>query len=502
MAPVQRETGTVSIITDPEAALVARFLHVADERPDATAVIDGATAVTYEELRAEAVRIAVQLAGADATLVGLRMRRSWRAIAAMIGIGLSGRAYVPIDPTYPQARQEYVAADARLQIFVEDCASGWRLTSRAPVSEPHDVPDDCVYVIYTSGSAGSPKGVVVGHANVTALLTSCAQVVGRRPGRRWSVFHSFSFDFSVWEIWGPLLEGSTAVLVDRDQYVDPAMLSQFLADARIEVLSLVPSAFTYLVKSLVRHGRELPHLEYVIFGGEAIRTEDIKEWWLSAAAPSASLVNMYGITETTVHVTQCQLTPDVLRGCEGGRTPIGQPLAHLRVRLTDDSGRHDVAPGQPGQLVISGGGVAHGYLGRAELNAVRFPVIDGKRCYLSGDWAVRDADGTLYYLGRRDDQVKIHGHRVELGEVDAVVAAHPQVIEAACTLQKRPGVPDRIIACVVADQFQDARELRRWLSGRVPAHLVPARVVFVDRLPKAASGKLARDDLAALIAGM
>lgn len=481
------------------AALVARFQEIAATRPESAAVLDGEVTVSYARLCREAARIAQALSGVDGQLIGLRMQRGWRAIAAMIGIGWSGRAYVPIDPSYPAGRQDYIFADARIGTLIEDATHGWQLTSIAGQQEPHDVPVGCAYVIYTSGSTGSPKGVLVGHANVMALLEACAEVVGRRPGRRWSVFHSFSFDFSVWEIWGPLLEGSAAIIVGRDQAIDPALFAELLSREQVNVLSLVPSAFTYLARSVIDSGAELSELEYVVFGGEAIRPPDVQAWWRAKVAPSAQMVNMYGITETTVHVTHCLLSHDLLAGARSGRTPIGRPLEHLQVRLADADGYGDAALGELGQIVVSGRGLSAGYLGRQQLSDDRFPIIGGERTYLSGDWAARDAAGVLHYAGRRDDQIKVRGHRVEFGEVEATLIGHPQVAEAACALQQVPGGPERLIACVVLDGTTLVDEVRAWLEERLPSHLIPAKIAAVDRLPTTASGKLARAELIAHI---
>jgi acyl-coenzyme A synthetase/AMP-(fatty) acid ligase len=211
------------------------------------------------------------------------------------------------------------------------------------------------------------------------------------------------------------------------------------------------------------------------------------------------MINMYGITETTVHVTQCVLTPDLVAGAAPGRTPIGVPLPNARVRISLDGGVSPCADGELGEMVVFGGGVAAGYLGRPELSAERFPELDGQRGYRSGDWGVRTPEGTLLYIGRVDDQVKIRGHRIELGEIEGVLARHEDVAAAACVVHREPDRPDRLVACVVGrDGAPDARGIRRWLTGQVPHYLVPARIIGVDDLPTNASGKVDRAALTAL----
>jgi amino acid adenylation domain-containing protein len=492
-------------VTQPHG-VTARLTAVVAAHPDVVAVVDGDARVTYTDLLAEAGRIADLLPDDAAPLVGIQLERGWRAVAAMIAVLSRGRAYVPIDPAYPPSRREYLYADSAIgHVVVDDDTAGVVVRS-LPGPEPARVAvvavvaADAMYVIYTSGSTGDPKGVVVTHDNVLALLDSAADVVPARPGRRWSVFHSFSFDFSVWELWAPLLSGGTAVLVGREAALDPKLVVDLLRRERVQVLSVVPSVFTGLLRGV---GAGLPELEQIVFGGEAIRVTDVEQWWRGGAAPACELVNMYGITETTVHVTAYPLTPQLLAGTEPGRTPIGKPLPHLTVRLSTDGGATFCPPGRPGEMIVSGGGVAAGYLGRPDLTAARFPVVDGERAYLSGDWAVADADGRLYYVGRVDDQVKIRGHRVELGEVENVLARHAGVAEAACVVHREPGRVDRLVGFVVAgEQDLDPRAVRRWLTGHVPSHMVPSRIFVVGALSLTASGKLDRGALAGQVGAL
>jgi nonribosomal peptide synthetase DhbF len=485
----------------PVDGVVARLLATAQQHADDVAVLDGTHQIGYGQLVAEAQHIATAVPHHAGPLVGLALGRSWRAIAAMIGVLMTGRAYVPIDPTYPEARRAYIEADARLDTVLSDGADGNNVRARTvrPDAPAHDVTADAMYVMYTSGSTGDPKGVVITQANLLALIDGCAEAVPITTGQRWSVFHSFSFDFSVWEIWGCLLSGGCAVLVDRVTAFDPQRMLELLKRTKVEVLSIVPSAFGGLVQAAERTGLTLPKLGLVVFGGEAIRAHDVEHWWRSAVAPSAELINMYGITETTVHVTAGALTPDRLAAAAPGRTPIGRPLPHLQVLITDAGGAL-VPDGTVGELVVTGTGVAAGYLGRPELTEQRFrPLVGGLVGYRSGDLAVRDAaTDELFYAGRGDDQVKIRGHRVELGEIEAVLVRHPDIAAAACVCLHEPGRPDRLFACLVpAGADTEPAAVRRWLTQQVPSYLVPTRLFLVENLPLTASGKLDRAEVAA-----
>lgn len=482
----------------PVGSVLNRLLDVAEARSVAPALIDGDIVISYGELLEAARALAAAMPADAGQLIGIRMGRSWSAVAAMIGVLLTGRAYVPVDPSYPEPRQRYIEADACLSHAVTDGPDGPAVALLSG-GLGHDVPDDTMYVIYTSGSTGAPKGVVVTQDNVLSLLDSAAATLPIREGRRWSVFHSLSFDFSVWEVWGALLSGGCAVLIDRETAIDPQVLGQMLAQAHVNVLSIVPSAFTGLARFAIRAGLTLPDLDMVIFGGEPVRLGDVTQWWQADVAPDCAMVNMYGITETTVHVTACQLTPSLIAAAAPGRTPIGRPLPNATVHISRDGGGTICADGEPGEMVICGNGVSAGYLGRPDLTTSRFPVLSGQRAYRSGDWGVRTANGDLLYVGRIDAQVKVRGHRVELGEIEGVLEQHDDIDAAACTVYRDADRPERLVAYVVGrDAAPDARAVRRWMSGQVPAHLVPARIVAVDDLPTTASGKIDRSALTKL----
>ncbi|MEV0170173.1 amino acid adenylation domain-containing protein [Streptomyces sp. NPDC050803] len=483
------------------------FARVAAQQPDAVAVEDRGRTVTYAQLAERARKIGDLLLKAGVPsggLVGLRAGRGAQAVAGMLGIWGHGCGYVPIDPRYPQARQDYLVEDSGVgHLVVEDPASGEPTvepTGRTPDDTP-PVPTDTAYVIYTSGSTGAPKGVVVRHANVAALLGGCRSY-DLGPGDAWSFFHSPSFDFSVWEIWGALGTGGRIVVVPEEVTTDPAGLAGLLADRRVTVLSQVPSVFGFLVRGLEDQPVPLPDLRYVVFGGEAVSAPVIRRWTDLGLAPGAELHNMYGITEITVHATDTVVDPGKLRRHLMG-TPIGRALPHLRIALLEDS--TPVPPGVPGELHVAGAGVAHGYLGRPELTAERFVrlAFDDFQdlWYRTGDYAVEDDDGELEYLGRRDEQVKLRGFRIELGEIEAALDDLPQVRECAVVLTTAPSGEPLLAACYVPkDGPVEDGLLRRELAGVLPAHMLPSAWVSLPELPLTLSGKLDRSALIPLVA--
>ncbi|MGW0932876.1 amino acid adenylation domain-containing protein [Streptomyces sp. NPDC002644] len=500
----------------PADRLDTRFAAVAARNAARTAVSDAEGEATYLELEWLADDIARRLRGraGPGRLVALRAARSRYAPAAVIGILRSGAAYLPVDPAYPQARQEYLLRDSGTELVLSDCgllpgetpvaqAGRYVLATRAAdhgdAGGPPRLPEDTAYVIYTSGSTGDPKGCMVGHAQVLALLDAAIPLTETGPDDVWTLFHSLSFDFSVWELWGPLLYGGHLVVVDREAATDPLEFALLLASRRVTVLNQVPSAFGNLVAEAVAEKVRLPELRRVVFGGEALVPADVRAWWAAGTAPNALLVNMYGITETTVHVTWCPLDEAVLDEATAGRTPVGRPLPHLSVSLRDAQGR-PVPAGEPGEMWVSGTGVSHGYLGRPELTAGRFVEADDGTGphYRSGDWAVADERGRLYYAGRQDGQVKLRGFRIELGEIEAALRAVPGVSGAACVVTRDGHGEQSLTAYVVADRGSvPGTAVRQALGERLPAHMLPQRVCHLDRLPVTAHGKLDRAALAA-----
>ncbi|SDT80459.1 D-3-phosphoglycerate dehydrogenase [Streptomyces sp. TLI_053] len=498
------------------------FARVAAVRGDAAAVAGGGEQLGYAELDRRAGAVAARLTAAGlgrGDLVGVLLERSHRAPAWILGILKSGAAYVPLDPSYPAERLRFMAADAGLAALVGDPGRAAACGLDAlPVIDPEAAdpeaadpeaagpagpagaapgPDDPAYVIYTSGSTGVPKGCVVTHGNVLELLRATLPLFDLGTGDRWTLFHSASFDFSVWELWGAWATGATAVPVPAATAQAPEDFLRLLADERITVLNQVPSAFRHLAREYGDSGAPATALRYVVFGGESVDLDVVRGFLAAAPAPAPVMVNMYGITEITVHATHLVLTPEQLAA--GTASPIGRPLPHLAIELRDDALRL-VPDGATGEMWVAGSGVADGYLNRPELTAERFRTLDGRRMYRTGDLARRLPDGGLAYLGRNDQQVKLRGHRVELGEVEAGLRAAPQVRDAAA-LVVRDGAGNELLTALVVPagpEEPDVAALRRFARATMPAQLVPNRFHPVDELPLTSSGKLDRRALAEL----
>ncbi|MEO3924511.1 amino acid adenylation domain-containing protein [Micromonosporaceae bacterium B7E4] len=484
--------------------------------PDTVAVAYDRTTWTYRELNERANRLARRLRDLGAgpeTLVGVCLDRGPELIAALLGVLKSGAGYLPLDPANPVDRLRFLAADAGAAILLTER----RHRAAAPATHPGPVvvldddptlgslpatdlpavagPGNVAYVIYTSGSTGRPKGVAVTHANVARLFTAVAADLTCGPTDTWTMVHSYAFDFSVWEIWGPLLHGGRLVVVPPDVARVPAELAELLAAHRVTVLSQTPAAFTGLVAALDEGGpwRDRLALRAVVFGGERLEPAALAGWVRQLGLDRPALVNMYGITETTVHVTTHRLTGVDL---DSGVSPIGRPLADLVVRLLDRDGE-PVPTGAVGEIHVGGAGLSRGYLGHPALTAERF-VPDpwgppGTRLYRSGDLARRGADGRLEFLGRADQQVKIRGYRIELGEIEAALLALPGVTRAAVVARDEKSGGRRLVGYVVpAAGGVDPAELATRLGVVLPDYMVPSAIVCLDRLPLTTNGKLDR----------
>jgi amino acid adenylation domain-containing protein len=466
----------------PTACLHHLFEARAAEQPQAVAV----GRMTYAELDAQANRLARRLHALEVgpeTRVALRYERTPGLIAAMLGILKAGGAYVPIDPAWPAERQRLLLEDAGVSVLVDE---EMLAASQGESAEPLDVPvtpDHLAYVIYTSGSTGQPKGTLVTHGHVARLLAATQPWFGFGPADVWTLFHSAAFDFSVWEIWGALAWGGRLVIVPTATARSPEELWSLLGTEEVTVLNQTPSAFRALARLPVP-----PSLRWVIFGGEALDVGTTAGW----LGGEPRLVNMYGITETTVHVTYRPLSEEDLE--VPWRSPIGVPIPDLSVHVLDRRGAPAPA-GVAGELCVGGAGVARGYLGRPDLTAERFvpdpfSSVPGSRLYRSGDRARRLLTGELEYLGRLDQQVKLRGFRIEPAEIEAALTAVPGVWEAAVLLRDDlPGGPG-LVAYVVSEL--STGDLLAALRSRLPEPLVPGRFVFLPALPLTPNGKLDR----------
>ncbi|MFI5510326.1 non-ribosomal peptide synthase/polyketide synthase, partial [Mycobacterium sp. NPDC051804] len=473
--------------------------------PQAVAITSENESMTYRELDEASNRVARLLARhgvGRGERVALVLPRSREAIVAMLGVLKTGAAYVPIDPVHPDARIRFVLADAapiaaittadlrpRLAghelalIDIDDPAIDAQPGTALPVPSP----DDIAYLIYTSGTTGVPKGVAVAHRNVTRLLGvlhSEVPVAGV-----WSQCHSLAFDFSVWEIFGALLGGGRVVVVPDAVVRSPEELHAVLLAEQVSVLSQTPSAFYALqaADAVAPESGDQLQLTTVVFGGEALEPPRLRGW-LDRHPALPRLLNMYGITETTVHASVREI---VGADAEAAVSPIGVPLAHLGFFVLDGS-LQAVPVGVMGELYVAGGGLAYGYVGRAGLTSSRFVACPygapGARMYRTGDLVSWSADGQLRYLGRADEQVKIRGYRIELGEVAAALNAVGGVLQAVVIAREdRPG--DKRLVGYFTGSAEPAG-IRAQLGERLPGYMVPAAVVALDSLPLTVNGKL------------
>jgi amino acid adenylation domain-containing protein len=507
------------------ASLHERFSVQARKTPRAIAVSCEGRSLTYEDLDRRSDVLARLLGSRIARRqkrVGICLERSLDMLVAILGTLKAGAAYVPLDPSYPQERLAYLLRNSGVAMLI----TARRLLNALPADGyvielidelktaimadaegasgreiPGVAPESPAYVIYTSGSTGDPKGVEVSHQNVLRLFEATQDWFKFNESDVWTFFHSYAFDFSVWEIWGAWLYGGRLVVVPYWISRSPEQFQRLLREERVTVLSQIPSAFYALMRETLASepAKEGPlALRYIVFGGDALEPRKLAPWFDRFGDERPCLVNMYGITETTVHVTY---RPVTRRDLEATRTsPIGVPIPDLQVRVLDRFGQ--LAPlGVPGEMCIGGAGLAMGYLGRPALTAERFTpdpfgTQPGSRLYRSGDLARWTLDRELEYLGRIDHQVKVRGFRIEPGEIEAVLAQAPEVAEVAVVMRERGG-EKFLAAYLVPNPGIEVRveALRAFLKERLPEYMVPSAFISLDVLPLTPSGKLDRKAL-------
>ncbi|PLP90484.1 non-ribosomal peptide synthetase [Pseudomonas sp. FFUP_PS_473] len=484
----------------------SRIAAQAALRPDAVAIRHQGVSVCYAELEQRANQLAHRLirlgVGSD-VLVGVALPRSAELIVALLAVLKAGGAYVPLDPDYPVERLAYMVEDSGLQQVISLSSLDLQLPVQVLALDTLDLsaesssapqvtidPEQLAYVIYTSGSTGQPKGAQLTQRNVERLFQATQGEFGFNQDDVWTLFHSYAFDFSVWEIFGALVHGGSLVIVPYFTSRSPEDFLKLLSEEGVTVLNQTPSAFRQLIPLAQKNTAPLS-LRYVIFGGEALELESLRPWFERYGDRQPRLINMYGITETTVHVTYREITGQDLS--HKGPSPIGRPLADLSLHVLD-ANLNPQPVGIAGELYVGGAGLARGYLNRPELTSERFiasPFDASQRMYRSGDLARRRVDGSLEYLGRIDQQVKIRGFRIELGEIEAQLQSHPQVSEAAVLVKDGAGGP-RLVGYVASPDRAIQDELKAHLHERLPEYMVPAQIVVLASLPLTANGKLDR----------
>ena len=490
------------------------------DAPDAIAVTAGAEQVTYAELNRRANRLAHLLRARGAgpgVLVGVCIDRSVELVVAIVAILKSGAAYVPLDPQYPHERLAMMLEDSAVPLLVCEQAQQGRLPSARPdldvlvvddlepvlAGQPTENPsdgagaDDLAYVIYTSGSTGRPKGVLIDHTNVARLFTETEHWFGFGPSDVTVLFHSAAFDLSVWEMWGALAYGGRLVVVPHQVSRSFEQFYDLVVRERVTVLTHTPTAFKQFAAADELAGPGSPlALRWVVFAGEALDIPSLRPWFERHGDRVPRLVNMYGITETTVHSTYREID---LADTESAASVIGVAIPDLRLYVLDEDMRQ-VAEGEVGELYVGGPGVGRGYLRRPELTEARFIAnpfaADGgpHRLYRSGDLVIPLPGGDMQYVGRGDAQVKIRGFRVELGEIESALARHESIKDAAVALRDADTEFAKLVAYVIpsGDTVPNLKDVRAYLARSLPEYMLPSAVVAVTEMPTTPNGKLDR----------
>jgi natural product biosynthesis luciferase-like monooxygenase protein/amino acid adenylation domain-containing protein len=515
---------------EPPSALC---LHQGFERqaarfPTAIAVEFEQQTLSYEQLNRQANQLAHYLRNhhhiKPDDLVGICLERSLQLVVAIIAVLKAGGAYVPLVPNYPESRLAFMLDDAKPKLVITEAALKMPPSETAvvcldqlcldPLAEQASDNLDpqtlglnsshLAYVIYTSGSTGQPKGVMVEHRNVQRLLTSTAADFQFGPADCFCLFHSFAFDFSVWELWGALNHGGRLVVVPQWVARSSADFYQLVQQCGVTILNQTPSAFGQFCQQDQQQHAELA-LRAIVFGGEALNPADLKPWLARHGDAPVQLVNMYGITETTVHVTYKHLLADDINA-NPNNSMIGRPLADLTVYVLNPAMKL-LPAGCIGEMYVAGPGVTRGYLQQDALTASRFvdnpflaEQLPGQRLYRTGDLACYSASGELRYQGRIDEQVKIRGFRIELGEIEHALTAHHSVSEAVVLVKSltagQPGLVAYVVGNGVGSDSEDTiDELRRHLSTLLPEYMLPAAFVWLAQWPLTANGKLDRKAL-------
>lgn len=506
-------------IKSSPAPITELFKHQVRRTPDSVAVNCGDEQLTYCELDERAERLARELQRSGVgpeSLVAVLLDRSVELVVVLLGILKAGAAYVPLDPSYPQERIDDILRDSQARLLITRRSLAQRVPEQTSVLWLDDqreelaadsagkisvdvTGDNLAYVIYTSGSTGTPKGVLITHANVTRLLDATRHWFEFGERDVWALFFSYAFDFSVWEIWGALLHGGRLVVVPHPTNRSPELFRELLVRENVTVLNQTASAFLHLM--IVDGSRErvdFPALRLIIFGGETLDFHSLRPWFADHGDEKPKLVNMYGITETTVHVTYRVVTADDVETMTGSL--IGREMPDLRIYILDQHCQL-VPAGVPGEMYVGGAGLARGYLNQPALTAERF-IPDpfcaepSARLYRTGDLARHLPNGDIEYLGRLDHQVKIRGYRVELGEIEAVLSRHPAVREAV-VLARDAGGEQSLVAYLVChgETNPTVTELRVFVQSLLPDYMVPSIYVFLDSLPLTTNGKVDRKAL-------
>jgi len=483
------------------------FEEQVSRTPDSIALVFGDASMTYNELNSRSNQLAHMLRGKGVRsddIVAIMVERSLEMVVGIIGILKAGGAYLPIDSEYPAERIRFMLEDSNTAILLTQSWLSERVEfdgEKITLDEGDFFEDaqsnlerindskSLAYVIYTSGSTGLPKGVMVEHENVTVLIESGKELFNITPNDIWTMFHSYNFDFSVWEMYGALLLGGKLIIVSKEAAKTPKEFRNILLKERVTILNQTPLAFNMLSLEELAWTEHDLSVDRIIFGGEALEVAKLKDW--HTKYPDVKMINMYGITETTVHVTYKFITHEEILL---GQNSVGRVLPTYSLYIVNQ----DLNPlpiGIAGEMLVGGSGLARGYLNRDELTAEKFvpsPFKPGERMYRTGDLARWMPDGSIEFLGRIDHQVKIRGFRIELGEIESRLRDLNQVEEVAVLAREDDSGDKYLCAYLVSKEEIVASELRKGLSETLPEYMVPSYFVQLTKIPLTSNGKLDR----------
>lgn len=486
------------------------FEEQVERTPDNIAVVFDGMQLTYEELNKRANSLAQTLREKGVkpdSIVAMIMECSLEMIVGIIAILKAGGAYLPIDPEYPEDRIKYTLEDSKPNIVLTQLKYIGNIKVNAEILNLEDerayakkemnlknvnIQRDLAYIIYTSGTTGKPKGVMIEHKNVVRLLFNEKMQFDFNNNDIWTMFHSYCFDFSVWEMYGALLYGGKLILISKDKARVAEEYLKILKEEQVTVLNQIPTPFYNLMNEELNYNTKELQLRYIIFGGEALKPEMLKGW--IKKYPETKLINMYGITETTVHVTYKNIAEEDINAKISN---IGKPLPTILTYIMDKNLKLQPI-GVPGEICIGGSGVARGYLNKPELTKEKFvynPYKRKERIYRSGDLARILENGEIEYLGRIDNQVKIRGFRIEIGEIESQLLRIQSIRESIIIEKEDNNGCKYLCAYIVADRQLTVEELRKNLSKNLPEYMIPSNFIQLERMPLTTTGKIDRTAL-------
>jgi bacitracin synthase 3 len=502
-----------------DTSVVAMFEQQVLLNPSGIALHVNTRVVTYLELSRLVNNISSHLINRfqmqKGQFIAVLAERNEFAIALFFGVLKAGGAYIPIDPIYPQEKADFMLRDSGAKLlviadefskrtFTEYNGNTVLMSNLVEETSPnlidYSTSSSCAYIIYTSGSTGLPKGCMISNHNLSSLIIDAVVAYDFNKNDVWITSHSFCFDFSIWEIYGALCYGGSLVLPSLEEVKDTSKFLDLLSNHHVTILNQTPPSFYRLIEedAQSKKGNALSAIRFVIFGGDRLDMKPLQSWVKKYPLDKTALVNMFGITETTVHVTYRKLLTDDIFN-QSGQSPIGTAIPEYSVVLLDHKKR--ITPfGVVGEIYVGGTGVAIGYLNRPELTAARFiqnPFNSKERLYRSGDIAIRQKNGNLLYLGRNDDQVQLRGFRVELGEISHRLEMHPMIKDAFVLPIKDGERDDRLVGFyTLKDKIEPSRqELEEWLSQTLAEYMVPKQLYCILKFPLTQNGKIDRNAL-------